>query len=147
RWAPMRLALERSIARRSALVACKHNRLSRRCDRSAAVGSRASSFLPPAPFGSRFAGVLLSPPVLREDVRDAVDGVADVAGQERDRGDHREGDDGEDDAVLGHRLTLLATAEGARRIGDERLSEGEQLEHGFPSLRSSREAGPTASIS
>src|SRR5215207_1886913 len=49
---------------------------------------------------------------LRDRVGDAGQHVADVRGEEHQRRDDRRRDDGEDDAVLGHRLTLLALQRG-----------------------------------
>src|SRR4051794_33534346 len=43
-----------------------------------------------------------------EKAGDAVDRVPNVGGEQRDRTDHGDGDDGENDAVLGHGLPLLA---------------------------------------
>src|SRR5262245_7180126 len=46
---------------------------------------------------------------LREDSRDGVEGIADAAGQGGQGGHDHDGDHGEDDGVLRHRLaTLLA---------------------------------------
>src|SRR5262249_37624897 len=71
-----------------------------------------------------------------EDGRHAVDGVLDVARQGRDRHDHHESDDRQDDAVLGHRLTVLALLERLGRLGSEHLRECEELQHSvhLPSL-------------
>src|SRR5213595_3125112 len=53
---------------------------------------------------------------LLEDVRDGVELAAD-AERERGQRDHDEhGDDGEDDAVLGHRLTVLTLAGSAEQV-------------------------------
>src|ERR671914_1811072 len=54
----------------------------------------------------RHSGVKLSR--LRDVAGDARDGVHDVAGQQGERPEDGNRDDGQDDAVLGHRLTLLA---------------------------------------
>src|SRR5919202_5634383 len=45
---------------------------------------------------------------LLELVRHVGELAGDGGGKQADRGDDADGDDGQDDAVLGHRLTLLA---------------------------------------
>src|SRR2546421_2467553 len=72
---------------------------------------------------------------LRKDVRDALDGAADVVRQQRDRCNHGQRDDGKNDTVLRHRLPLLAAAESVGHVRGKHLREGEKLEHEFTSLR------------
>src|SRR4051794_12630935 len=60
-----------------------------------------------------------------ENSGDVLDRSANVVGKQRDRTDHGERDHGENNAVLRHRLAVLAVAE---RVGSD-LHEGEELQH------------------
>src|SRR5215210_1586764 len=60
-----------------------------------------------------------------ENPGNVLDRAADVVGEERDRTDHGERDHGKNNAVLRHRLAVLAVAE---RVGSD-LHEGEELQH------------------
>src|SRR5437762_3081985 len=51
-----------------------------------------------------------------QDVRDAAELPGDGESQSAERGDDADGDHSQDDAVLGHRLTLLALGSGAEQI-------------------------------
>src|SRR5438105_1385402 len=62
---------------------------------------------------------------LRQNAGDVLDRVAYAGRKQRDRTDDGEGDDGEHDSVLRHRLTLLTPAQ---RVGGD-LHEGEELQH------------------
>src|SRR6059058_1004568 len=51
-----------------------------------------------------------------EHVRDVAELPGDGESQSAERGDDADGDHSQDDAVLGHRLTLLALGSGAEQI-------------------------------
>src|SRR3990172_4828882 len=76
------------------------------------VSSRSMTYVWPATksFSIRFTSfrVNWSSRALGELARDPVDGALDPAREQTERHDDAERDDGEDDAVLGHRLALLA---------------------------------------
>src|SRR5262245_6448976 len=56
-----------------------------------------------------------------EEAEDAVDRAGDRAGERGERDDHAQRDHGEDDAVLGHRLSILPPA--------DRVEIGEEARH------------------
>src|SRR5439155_14698836 len=107
----------------------------RAAPRSAGIVTRASAVqrltretLPEAPERSIRPGAVSkggTPPDLRQDVGHALDGAPDVVRKERDRTDYGEHDDGQNHAVLGHRLPLLPAAQ---RVGGN-LHEGGKLQH------------------
>src|SRR5882724_10670284 len=66
---------------------------------------------------------------LGENRGDLIDRAGDGAGEEADRDDHDQRDDGKNHAVLGHRLALLALLERLCGVPRPALRECKELQH------------------
>ncbi len=75
-------------------------------------------------------------PLLGEEADDTVDRARNTSGQGRERENRADRDDGQNDAVLGHRLTLLLAPMSAEEL--EPIAKGHL---GFTSLRHFSQTG------